>query len=47
MVAFAVQLHGRGDEAGVWSDTEQSLRVRLGINREPGEGKVGLKEGDS
>jgi len=36
VVALPVQLHGRGDEAGVRRDTEQSLRVRLGINGEPG-----------
>ena len=36
VLSLAVQLHGRGDEAGVRGDPEQSLGVRLGIDREPG-----------
>lgn len=35
VVALPVQLHRRGDEAGVGRDAEQRLRVGLGIDGEP------------
>ena len=35
LLVLAVQLLHRGDEAAVMGDTEQSLRVRLGVNRVP------------
>lgn len=41
VLALPVQFHRRGDEAGVWCDTEQSLGVRLRINGEPEGEKVG------
>lgn len=44
VLAFPVQFHGCGDEAGVGGDTKQSLRVWLWINGEPGKERVGWEE---
>ena len=41
VLAFSVQRHGRGDEAGVGGDAKQSLWVGLWINGEPAGEKTG------
>lgn len=31
VLPLAVQLHRRGDEASLWADTKQGLRIRLRV----------------
>lgn len=45
LLLLSIQFHGRGDEAIVRGDAEQSLGVRLRINRVPEKKWTGIKGG--